>query len=211
MEGGFNLITVVFASISQLYKVAFNIAFHLSHLHYVFYLDKWREESLKAHNHLRKLHHSPPLVWSNSLAKKAKNLANALAAMDFIGSQDLHEEKGENIAQLRIKPGEGEDLAQKAVDLWSKEENSYSYSYPQLNPSNRHFIQMIWKKTRKFGMASTGSRSGENTFVVALYGGPGVDHKLLRDNVLRAGKKHDVYTTFKRSGTARKKVHYRPK
>lgn len=126
--------------------------------------------------------------------------------MDYIGSQDLHEEKGENIAQLRTKPGASYELAQKAVDLWSKEENNYSYSYPQLNPSNRHFIQMIWKKTRKLGMASTGSRSGEYTFVVALYGGSGVDHKLLRDNVLRAGKKHDVYTTFKRSDT-RSKTH----
>lgn len=166
-----------------------------------FSTDKWREESLHAHNHLRKLHHSPPLRWSNSLAKKAKELANTLAAMDYIGSQDLHEENGENIAQLHIKPESYNQLAKKAVNVWYKEANAYSFSYPQLTPSNRHFIQMIWKKTKTLGMASTSSRSGEYTFVVALYGGPGVERKRLRDNVLRSGKKNDVYTTFRRSYT----------
>ena len=121
--------------------------------------------------------------------------------MDYIGSQDLHEQNGENVAQLR-QPENNDMLAQKAVDLWRKEAGSYSYSYPQLKPSNRHFVQMVWKKTKTLGMASTRSRSGEYTFVVALYGGPSIDKKHLRDNVLRSGHRHDVYTTFKRSKAA---------
>lgn len=159
---------------------------------------KWRKESLKAHNSIRVLHHSRPLMWSNSLAQKAKQLAENLASRDYIGSQDLNEEQGENIAQLRqIK--DSDSLAQKAVDLWYNEIKSYSFSYPEMNPKNRHFIQMVWKKTKTLGMASTKSPSGEYTFVVALYGGPDIDNKLLHDNVLRPGKKNDVYTTFKRS------------
>ena len=125
-------------------------------------------------------------------------IANQLAHKEFITLLDLHEQKGENIAQLQGTSG---DIAQRAVAQWYREIQSYSFSYPEMNVQTRHFIQMIWRGTKEMGMAIAKSPNEEYSFVVAFYNPPAVNAHHLSKNVLRpgTGRNEDVYSTFRRN------------
>lgn len=152
-------------------------------------------ESLEEHNKLRAKHFSPPLSWSVPLARKAEKIAENLAAKDFLTLDDLREPQGESLAQILYT---GESTAKKAIEKWYSEIQSYSFSYPKINDKTRHFVQIVWKETKKLGLAVAKSASGEYAFVVALYDPPISSEGHLRQNILRPGFKLDLYATFKR-------------
>lgn len=155
-------------------------------------------ESLQEHNKLRRKHLSPPLLWSNSLARKAQHIAQNLAAKDFLTLDDLQEQHGESLAQIQYT---SEHLAKKAIDKWYSEINSYSFSYPKISEKTRHFAQIVWKRTKKMGLAVAKSPSGNFAFVVALYSPPIDNKEHLRQNVLAPGVKNDLYSTIRRRRT----------
>lgn len=152
-------------------------------------------ESLEEHNKLRAKHFSPPLAWSASLARKAQTIADNMAAKDFLTLDDLQEPQGESLAQILYT---GESTARKAIKKWYNEIQSYSFSYPKINDKTRHFVQIIWKGTKEMGLAVAKSTSGEYAFVVALYNPPISSEGHLRQNILRPGLKHDLYSTIRK-------------
>lgn len=162
------------------------------------FLDSVERESLQEHNKLRRKHLSPPLLWSNSLARKAQHIAQNLAAKDFLTLDDLQEQHGESLAQIQYT---SEHLAKKAIDKWYSEINSYSFSYPKISEKTRHFAQIVWKRTKKMGLAVAKSPSGNFAFVVALYSPPIDNKEHLRQNVLAPGVKNDLYSTIRRRRT----------
>ncbi|KAL9983266.1 hypothetical protein ACROYT_G005412 [Oculina patagonica] len=164
--------------------------------------DEVARESLEEHNKLRARHFSPPLSWSAPLARKAQKIAQSLAAKDFLTLDDLREPQGESVAQTLYT---GESTAKKAIEKWYSEIQSYSFSYPKINDKTRHFVQIVWKGTRKMGLAVAKSASGEYAFVVALYDPPISSEGHLRQNILRPGLKHDLYATFRRKRLAKVK------
>ena len=153
-------------------------------------------ESLEEHNKLRAKHSSPPLLWSYSLERKAHKIAQSLAAKDFLTLDDLQEPQGESIAQIKYTD---ENMARKAIDKWYSEIKSYSFSYPKISETTRHFLQIVWRGTKEMGLAVVKSPSGDYAFVVALYS-PTIDDSKgrLRQNVFRPGVKNDLYATFRR-------------
>ena len=154
-----------------------------------------KKESLQEHNKFRRKHLSPPLQWSNALARKAQQIADTLATKDFLTIDDLQEQQGESFAQIKHT---NEHLAKKAIDKWYSEINSYSFSYPQITGKTRHFVQIVWKGTKEMGFAIAKNPTGDYAFVVALYA-PSIDSKKhLGQNVLRPGVQNDLYSTFKR-------------
>lgn len=165
-------------------------------------LDEMERESLEEHNKLRAKHFSPPLSWSTSLARKAQKIAQSLAEKDFLTLDDLREPQGESVAQILYT---GENTAKKAIEKWYNEIQSYSFSYPKINDKTRHFVQIIWKETRKLGLAVAKSANGEYAFVVALYDPPISSEGHLRQNILRPGLKHDLYATIRRKRLAKAK------
>ncbi|XP_068709805.1 myb-like protein F isoform X1 [Montipora foliosa] len=157
--------------------------------------DDLKKESLQEHNKFRRKHLSPPLQWSNALARKAQQIADTLATKDFLTIDDLQEQQGESFAQIKHTK---EHLAKKAIDKWYSEINSYSFSYPQITGKTRHFVQIVWKGTKEMGFAIAKNPTGDYAFVVALYA-PSIDSKKhLGQNVLRPGVQNDLYSTFKR-------------
>ncbi|XP_068709807.1 uncharacterized protein [Montipora foliosa] len=149
------------------------------------------QEALLAHNRFRAFHHVLPLQWNATLAEQAQNTAESVAGdpSTFQGEPD-----GENIAQI------WHDLQRaplKATTIWYAEKKTYSFSYPVLNDSVKHFTQMIWKGTTQLGMGAAPSPSGKYVIVVALYRPVGNDIHRLRDNVQKPGPEKDVYATIK--------------
>ena len=98
-----------------------------------------------------------------------------------------------------------QDAAKKSTHMWYDEIKSYSFSYPEVTSQNHHFVQLVWKGAKEFGMARAKSPYGDYSFVVALYYPPGVNSRTLTKNVFRQGrgKGVDVYSTFRRQNISR--------
>ena len=87
---------------------------------------------------------------------------------------------GENIAKL----WHGFKTAPiKATEQWYSEVKEYNFEKPELRHSTRHFTQMVWKGSKRFGMAAETTKEGEYTIVVALYDPPGNSKSDLSKNI----------------------------
>ena len=87
-----------------------------------------------AHNKLRRLHGSHPLVWSEDLAAEAQKWCANLALNDKLehDSQAINmKNQGENIAAVYFNDEQRGSpplsLCKKVVDEWYKEERNYNY------------------------------------------------------------------------------------
>jgi pathogenesis-related protein 1 len=109
------------------------------------------EEIVTAHNFWRKQVKAPPLVWSDNLAKLAREWA-----LTMLGKGSLEHRPGtslgENIAWFageRLKPSD-------VVDHWGNEVEFYDYEKNVcLEDSEcRHYTQIVWKDSREVGCAS---------------------------------------------------------
>jgi pathogenesis-related protein 1 len=133
-------------------------------------LQKDAQDALDFHNKVRADVKSPPLQWSEELARYAQSWADHLAAdceMEHRPNSGQWAQKyGENIFW-----GEGEDYtALHASESWYGEIEEYKYG--PLTDKNwyktGHYTQMVWKSTTHVGMGMAVCRNGA-ILIVANY------------------------------------------
>jgi len=129
---------------------------------------------LQAHNAKRSLHGAAPLVWDATLARHAKEWAEVLVrwgemehARDTGEGENLYWYKGSKVA-----------TCVEAVKSWYGEEPDYPYNNPPKTYQEfyagkkiGHFTQIVWKGTRKVGVALATKKAGgwTETYIVARY------------------------------------------
>jgi pathogenesis-related protein 1 len=131
------------------------------------------EEIVAAHNFWRRQVKTEPLVWSDELARAAREWAVTLMRQGkFEHSPDSP--YGQNIAWFageRLKPAD-------VVDYWGNEIEYYDYEKNAcLEESEcRHYTQIVWKDSREVGCASAWGQHpkyGVQEFWVCNYNPPG--------------------------------------
>ncbi|KAL9981245.1 hypothetical protein ACROYT_G009920 [Oculina patagonica] len=119
---------------------------------------------LKAHNDRRARHSAPELEWDDTLAQHAQEWADHLAA-----TETFEHAKGTGEGENLYRGGDGCPIATK---LWYDEIKDYNFNNPGFSMKTGHFTQVVWKGTRKLGVAIATDSKGRN-YVVARYYPPG--------------------------------------
>jgi uncharacterized protein YkwD len=109
----------------------------------------------------------PPLARSDEIASSAQQWANHLR--DSMGCGLMHADGsgyGENLAA-------GTNIgAERAVDMWSSESDTYTYSPKYAFEANTgHYTQIVWRETSELGCAS--AKCSGSSVVVCRYSPPG--------------------------------------
>jgi len=137
-------------------------------------------KALKLHNEARKEVGSPPLVWSEKLEKQALLYAKILARKDDKqnmkhsqtndGENMTYSYSAESINGVVTPTFSSTPLTDASVG-WYEEIKDYRYSKIKkirIGPPIGHYTQMVWKNTKKVGIAYAVSKKG-SVYVVARY------------------------------------------
>merc|ERR1711926_29472 len=133
-------------------------------------LDKFRQDSLAAHNAYRAKHGVAALKLSSELNALAQEWADHLIAENAFEHRP-NNNNGENIYMSSGRAAQ--EQAQGAVDSWYSEIKDYTFGKEPSRggPVTGHFTQVVWKGSSEVvvGVAQKGSK----VIVVANYSPPG--------------------------------------
>merc|ERR1712004_948133 len=133
-------------------------------------LDKFRQDSLTAHNAYRAKHGVPALKLNDELNDVAQEWADYLMAVDSF--EHRHPNKyGENLYMSSGRAAQ--EQAQGAVDSWYSEIKDYTFGRDPSRggPVTGHFTQVVWKGSSEVGVGV--AQKGSKVIVVANYSPPG--------------------------------------
>jgi len=133
-------------------------------------LDKFRQDSLAAHNAYRAKHGVAALKISTELNALAQEWAEQLIAEGRFYHRP-NNNNGENIYMSGGKAAQ--ELAQGAVDSWYSEIKDYKFGKEPSRggPVTGHFTQVVWKGSTEVGVGV--AQEGSKVVVVANYSPPG--------------------------------------
>jgi uncharacterized protein YkwD len=119
----------------------------------------WQQEILTAHNSERAEVGSPPLVWSDALARDAAAYAHELASTNTFDHDPNNDDQGENLwAGTR-----GAYTAREMVGSWAEEKAAAMRNrrwWAALEQTG-HWVQLVWGDTRAVGCAVARNRSDD--------------------------------------------------
>jgi len=140
-------------------------------------MDAFRQQALDEHNAYRKQHGVPPLTLDDGLNELAQNWAKHLAATGSFAHRP-NNNYGENIAMSTA----GYDTA---VRMWYDEYKNYNFHSPpsRSNSAIGHFTQVVWKSTKRLGIAYAYSQHKRAYYVVANYDPAGNFNNRFTENV----------------------------
>jgi uncharacterized protein YkwD len=123
-------------------------------------------QMLSAHNAVRSRVGLPPLLWSDNLARFARDWANTLLARNQF-SHRPNSPYGENLFEIRG------DVAspQEVVGDWASEARDYDYRANRCHGQCGHYTQIVWRNTKSVGCAV--ARGGRREIWVCNYDPPG--------------------------------------
>uniref|UniRef100_A0A183BK50 SCP domain-containing protein n=1 Tax=Globodera pallida TaxID=36090 RepID=A0A183BK50_GLOPA len=146
----------------------------------------FQRQCLQAHNYVRQVYSSPPLLWSQELAGLAKTWALKLADRGAVLYPELPG-IGENIFLLAGKsggrspspsplppncpPAIGDHLTTgiELVALWASEAQKVDFERPRWTNETKHFTQMVWRSALEMGVARHWNTSKDCLSIVAFY------------------------------------------
>jgi uncharacterized protein YkwD len=122
------------------------------------------DQFLKAHNDVRAKHGASALVWSDSLASKAKGVAGKCAFQQTGDAQNLAAGSSSSFG------------ISDAMASWMEEKSEYDSKKPEISS----FTQVVWKSTKSVGCAVQSGCTGifgnsPARFVVCEYDTPSGD------------------------------------
>jgi len=133
-------------------------------------LDKFRQDSLAAHNSYRAKHGVAALKISAELNALAQEWAENLIAE----GKFYHRPNNNNGENIYMSGGmAAQELAQGAVDSWYSEIKDYKFGKEPSRggPVTGHFTQVVWKGSTEVGVGV--AQEGSKVVVVANYSPPG--------------------------------------
>jgi pathogenesis-related protein 1 len=124
------------------------------------------KEMLSAHNAIRSRVGLQPLLWSDNLAKFARDWANTLLARRQF-SHRPNSPYGENLFEIVG------DVAtpQEVVGDWASEARDYDYRSNRCHGLCGHYTQIVWRNTKSVGCAV--ARGAKREIWVCNYDPPG--------------------------------------
>ena len=124
------------------------------------------KEMLSAHNAIRSRVGLPPLLWSDNLAKFARDWANTLLARQQF-SHRPNSPYGENLFEIVG------DVAtpQEVVGDWASEARDYDHRSNRCHGQCGHYTQIVWRNTKSVGCAV--ARGAKREIWVCNYDPPG--------------------------------------
>merc|ERR1712158_242422 len=133
-------------------------------------LDKFRQDSLAAHNAYRAKHGVAALKLSSELNALAQEWADHLIAENAFEHRP-NNNNGENIYMSSGRAAQ--EQAQGAVDSWYSEIKDYTFGKEPSwgGPVTGHFTQVVWKGSTDVGVGV--AQEGSKVVVVANYSPPG--------------------------------------
>jgi len=133
-------------------------------------LDKFRQDSLAAHNAYRAKHGVAALKLSSELNALAQEWADHLIAENAFEHRP-NNNNGENIYMSSGRAAQ--EQAQGAVDSWYSEIKDYTFGKEPSRggPVTGHFTQVVWKGSTEVGVGV--AQEGSKVVVVANYSPPG--------------------------------------
>merc|ERR1712098_488094 len=129
-------------------------------------LDKFRQDSLTAHNAYRAKHGVAGLKLSSKLNALAQEWADHLIAENAFEHRP-NNANGENIYMSSGRAAQ--EQAQGAVDSWYSEIKDYTFGKEPSRggPVSGHFTQVVWKGSSEVGVGV--AQKGSKVIVVANY------------------------------------------
>ena len=123
---------------------------------------------MSTHNKYRAKHGSPPITWSDEIARECQAWADKLAKSRKLQHATKEERKGqgENIAMFT---GKFESAGEEATNMWYEEVKKYDFKKSGFKSGTGHFTQVVWKGSKKLGMARARTPDERETYVVARY------------------------------------------
>ncbi len=119
-------------------------------------------------NEYRRLHQSPPLVYSAVISEFSQSWADYMASNKLF-KHSTDSMYGENLAMTsRI----GTDAFIQSIDMFYNEVLLYDYNNPVFNSETGHFTQLVWAETTKIGLGISSSSNGY-TYICTNYDPPG--------------------------------------
>jgi len=143
--------------------------------------EKFQKESLEAHNDYRAKHGVSKLKLDSKLCSYAKDWADKLAKADSFEHRQ-NQELGENLFCCWSSDPKAKCPGKKPVDSWYSEINKYNFGTEPTSTASGHFTQLVWKNTKKMGIAKAKTKNGK-VIVVANYEPAGNWIGQYRDNV----------------------------
>mmetsp|Transcript_103167 Transcript_103167/g.178186 ORF Transcript_103167/g.178186 Transcript_103167/m.178186 type:complete len:1175 (-) Transcript_103167:76-3600(-) len=138
-------------------------------------LEGWIELTLTHINEYRASHRVPPLSWSSECYEAALRQANYCSVVGVTEVGNLESAYG-TYGQKVFRGNNVED----AIDQWYSEGQFYDFDKHGLSEKTQNFTQMVWKKTRKVGIAL----SNDGEVIVANYLPAGNQTGQFKKNVL---------------------------
>ena len=134
---------------------------------------------LQTHNDLRKMHGSPKLKWSKTLAKQSQQWAEVC---HYAHAQGTMKDPADNLAAFYNY--DMNSTYPTALSNWYNEVDLYNFKDPSKSATKNvfHFTQMVWKDTKQLGCGRAVCKknspfleypNGEWTYVVCNYFPPG--------------------------------------
>jgi len=148
----------------------------------------------RSHNGYRENHGVSSLRLNRTLVDYARLKALILAWYDG----DAPREKDPNMFgenQAWTRGAEGPVNCTEVTNNWYRsEEPSWDYDASTLDDSNRHFAQIVWRGTRRFGCGQALSRGARGGVYTVCYYEPTAEVGGERENVLRPTPKPTTTT-----------------
>ncbi|GIX80528.1 golgi-associated plant pathogenesis-related protein 1 [Caerostris darwini] len=128
---------------------------------------KFEEDCLKKHNEYRTKHGVPKLELSDEICAYAREWANHLAAVDSFKHR-TERKYGENIFMKWSSDPNHVVSGDAAVESWYSEIKDHTFGQEPRSLKSGHFTQVIWKDSKRMGVAWAKSKTGK-ILVVANY------------------------------------------
>jgi uncharacterized protein YkwD len=121
---------------------------------------------LAAHNAIRSPLGLPPLQWSATLARFAREWAGTLLARRQFAHRP-HSPYGENLFEIQGAAASPREV----VESWGSEARDYDYRSNRCRGQCGHYTQIVWRSTRSVGCAV--ARRADVEIWVCNYDPPG--------------------------------------
>lgn len=134
--------------------------------------DKFEEQIIDLINSYRKRHGAEPLKKSDKATKYAEERAKGMAEKDEMTPRD-GKKYGECVSGLWSNDPNSKVDPEDVVKRWYDESKHHKFGEePSGSLKSGNFTQMVWKDSKKFGVAAAKSNSNK-IYVVACYDPPG--------------------------------------